>query len=445
MNPLDYDTIVRELFPRLTGGIRWGLERTRRLLAAVDDPHLRYHTVHVGGTNGKGSVAALLASALRAAGVRTGLYTSPHLCAFRERIQIDGAAISEAALVESAAPLWPVIVEEDPSFFEATTAIAFHALARASVSVAVVEVGLGGRLDATNVIRPAVAVLTNVALDHVQFLGPTIEHVAREKAGIIKAGVPAVTGETGAAALAVFRERAAAVGTMLREIGDASFTTLATDRTGTEIELRSGEWAGRRLRTPLPGAHQAWNAAVAAAALEALPSSLRPGFEPVRSGFESLSWPGRLQIVTDRDRTWVFDVAHNVAGAEALAAALATLALPRPLVALVGVLGDKDWRGMLGPILGVADTVFFTLPPTAPEDRRWDPRGVLDELQVAHARAVPDFGEAMRRAWESAGSGASQGTILVTGSFHTVGDALIALGLAPCSVDAGLPVPMFAS
>ena len=444
MSGIDYDTIVRELFPRLTGGIRWGLERTQRMLASVGDPHHAYPSVHVGGTNGKGSVAALIASALRAAGLRTGLYTSPHLCAFRERIQIDGAAISEEALVEAAVPLWTAIREQEPSFFEATTAIAFHALARAGVDVAVVEVGLGGRLDATNVIRPEVAVLTNVALDHVQLLGPTLELVAREKAGIIKTGVPAVTGETGAEALAVFRHRAAAVGTSLREVGPDAFTTIATDRFGTEIEVRTGLWTGQRLRTPLPGGHQAWNSAVAAAALESLPAALRPPVEAVRNGFRDLRWPGRLQIVTVKDRTWVFDVAHNVAGAEALAEALHTLHLPRPLVALVGVLGDKDWRGMLGPILRAADAVFFTLPPTAPEDRRWDPHAVLAELPAAHARAVPDFSQAMTLAWERAGHGGA-GTVLVTGSFHTVGDALIALGITPFGADAGLPVPTFAS
>ncbi len=436
--------MVRELFPRLTAGIRWGTGRTERMLATVGDPHLACRTIHVGGTNGKGSVAALIAAALRAAGVRTGLYTSPHLCSFRERIQIDGQAISEAALVEAAEALWPIIHEISPSFFEATTAIAFHALARAGVTVAVVEVGLGGRLDATNVVRPEVAVLTNVALDHVQLLGPTVEHVAREKAGIIKPGVPVVTGETGAVALDVFRRTAAAARTTLREIDERSFTTILTDRGGTEIEMRTGRWAGQRLHTPLPGEHQAWNTAVAAAALEDLGPDIRPGIDAIRAGFHSLRWPGRLQIETLRERTWVFDVAHNVAGAEALAGALRTLDLPRPIVALVGVLGDKDWRGMLGPILNSSDAVFFTLPPTAPEERRWDPRTVLEELPAPHAVAVPDFAEAMARAWERAGQG-GPGTLVVTGSFHTVGDALIALGIAPFSADAGLPVAMFAT
>jgi dihydrofolate synthase/folylpolyglutamate synthase len=218
VSTLSYETLVAELFPRLTGGIRWGLERTRRLLAGVGDPHTRFPTLHVGGTNGKGSVAATLASVLAAGGRRVGLYTSPHLCTFRERIQIDGRAITEAALLAAAERLWPAIGRERPSFFEATTAIALLALAEADVDVAVVEVGLGGRLDATNVITPEVCVLTNVSLDHVQYLGSTVEAVAREKAGIIKAGVPVVTGEWQGVAHDVFRWRAAEVRAPLRAL-----------------------------------------------------------------------------------------------------------------------------------------------------------------------------------------------------------------------------------
>jgi dihydrofolate synthase/folylpolyglutamate synthase len=209
LSALDYEELVRELFPRLTGGIRWGLERTRALLSAVGDPHTAYATIHVGGTNGKGSVAATIAGILHAAGHRTGLYSSPHLTTFRERIRIDGTPIEEAALLAAAERLWPHIRATEPSFFEATTAIGFLALADAGVDVAVIEVGLGGRLDATNVIAPVLSVLTNVSLDHVQLLGNTVEEVAREKAGIIKPGTPALTAETDLLVLEIFRARTA--------------------------------------------------------------------------------------------------------------------------------------------------------------------------------------------------------------------------------------------
>jgi dihydrofolate synthase/folylpolyglutamate synthase len=152
---LSYQELVRRLFPRLTGVIRWGLERTDALLEAAGAPHRRFPTIHVGGTNGKGSVAATIANVLSAAGYRTGLYSSPHLCSFRERVRVNGTPVSEDELVSAAAPLWAAIEESGASFFEATTVIAFHALAQAGVDVAVIEVGLGGRLDATNVITPA--------------------------------------------------------------------------------------------------------------------------------------------------------------------------------------------------------------------------------------------------------------------------------------------------
>jgi dihydrofolate synthase/folylpolyglutamate synthase len=438
---LTYEELVRTLFPRLAGGIRWGLERTERLLASVGDPHRAYPTIHVGGTNGKGSVAASIASVLRQAGLRTGLYSSPHLCTFRERIQIDGEAIAEGALVAAAERLWPRIQVESPSFFEATTAIAFLALADARVDAAVVEVGLGGRLDATNVITPAAVALTNVSLDHVELLGHSVEAVAREKAGIIKAGVPAVTAETGAAPLAVFRERARAVGAPLHLLDERRVRVeTAADR--TRVDVVTDTWGRIAVETPLLGAHQGRNTALAVRTLDLLPPPLRPDAADVVRGIAGVRWPGRLQRERLYGRSWIFDVAHNVAGVEALTAAIGALSPARPLAALVGVLGDKDWRGMLGPIAGVADALVLTLPPTAPHERRWDPHAVLRAMPDVGATAEPDFTRALERAWRSAADG---GTVLVTGSFHTVGDALIALGRSPYGADVTLPPPSFAA
>jgi dihydrofolate synthase / folylpolyglutamate synthase len=436
---LTYADLIRELFPRLTGGIRWGLDRTRRMLAAVGDPQDRYPTIHIGGTNGKGSVSATIANILKEDGRRVGLYTSPHLCTFRERIQIDGQAIGESDLVEAATDLWPAIEVEEPSFFEATTAIAFHAMHRAGVEIGVIEVGLGGRLDATNVILPQVSVVTNVALDHLQLLGDTIVDIAREKAGIFKAGIPAVTAETGDAALCVFRERSVAASTTLRELTESDYRTLRTNAEGTDLQVRTATWGELTLHTPLPGRHQAANTALAAVAVEMLSGGLRPSRDAVERGTSALRWPGRLQIETARNRTWVFDVAHNVAGVQAMGAALAELPLARPLVSLVGVLGDKDWRDMLGPIYQASDAVVLTLPPSAPSERRWDPDEVLREMPAAHAVAVSDFPTALAHAEMLAGAGGA-GTVLVTGSFHTVGDALILLGMTPFGVDPDLPV-----
>ncbi|MGH7342454.1 MAG: bifunctional folylpolyglutamate synthase/dihydrofolate synthase, partial [Candidatus Rokuibacteriota bacterium] len=383
---------------------------------------------------GKGSVAAMTASALREAGLRTGLYSSPHLCTFRERIRIDGEPIGEQALVDAASMLWPHIGKEGASFFEASTVIAFLALAQAGVDIAVVEVGLGGRLDATNVIEPEVAVVTNVSLDHVELLGSTLSAVAREKAGILKRGVPAVTGVVEAEPLAVLRERAAEVGAPLHTLESSDVQVVTTGRTGTDLSVRTARWGLTQLRTALAGAHQARNAALAVRALELLPDALRPELDAVSAGLRAVRWPGRLQTERLLARTWVFDVAHNVAAVQALVRALPELGLPRPLVALVGVLGDKDWKKMMVPIAAAADAVVLTQPPTAPADRRWDPDRVLALVPMPGAEVVHDFSDALARARQLAGRG-GDGTVLVTGSFHTVGDALIELGLAPYGAD----------
>ena len=443
MSTLTYAELTRTLFPRLTGGIQWGLERTARLLAAVDDPHLTYPTIHVGGTNGKGSVAATIARVLHEAGFRTGLYSSPHLCTFRERIQVCNAPLTEPALVAAAERLWGRVLDESPSFFEATTAIAFLALAEAAVDVAVIEVGLGGRLDATNVIEPGVSVLTNVSLDHVQLLGDSLADVAREKAGIIKANVPVVTAEPPGVALDVFRRHAAEVGAPIDTLRAEDVCVEALPH-HTELGLDTTTWGKMHLRTPLLGPHQGMNAALAVRAMERLPQALRPSAEAVRAGVGSVIWPGRLQRERFAGRTWVFDVAHNLAGIQALAAALEAIRPPRPVIALVGVLGDKDWRGMVGPLETLCDGVVLTLPPTAPEDRRWDPEAVLRAVPSPHAVAVPDFIQALETVWHGS-AGEPAGTVLVTGSFHTVGDAMIALGRPPYGSDVTLPRPSFAA
>ncbi|HUF52110.1 MAG TPA: Mur ligase family protein [Longimicrobiales bacterium] len=440
MSRLTYDQLVAELFPRLTGGIRWGLERTQHILAADGDPHLRYRTVHIGGTNGKGSVAAHVASVLQQDGSSVGLYTSPHLCTFRERIRINGRAIEESALLRAAERLWPHIEQESPSFFEATTAIAFAAFADANIDIAVVEVGLGGRLDATNVVTPDVVALTNVSLDHVQLLGPTIEHVAREKAGIIKPHVPVITGETGAAALAIFREAAAAAAAPLRAVSSTDVGAVTTAMDGTAFDIHTATWGRLHLHSPLPGAHQALNAALAVLLLDAMPPP-RPTHASVIRGVAATRWAGRLQLEYVAGVPWLFDVAHNVAGVEALVAALRGLPLARPVAAVVGVLGDKDWSNMLAPLHRAADRVILTSPPTAPADRRWDAAAALDAAPAPHALIVPGFIDALERAHDfAAGTG---GTVVVTGSFHTVGDALSALGRCPDGSDFRLTRPAF--
>jgi dihydrofolate synthase / folylpolyglutamate synthase len=420
---LTWERLVAELFPRLSGGIRWGLDRTRRLLATVGDPHLRYPAIHIGGTNGKGSVAAATAAILRADGRRVGLYTSPHLLDFRERFRVDGELLPESAVLAAAERLWPAIETEKPSFFEATTALGFLLLADAAVEVAVVEVGLGGRLDATNVVEPVAVALTNVDYDHMQYLGDTLPAIAGEKAGIIKAGVPVVTAEPAGPALDVFRSRAAEVGAPLFALGANAVRDVEVSPAGTRFTCDAGGYGTLRLATTLAGTHQARNAALAAALCDHLPAGLRPAAAPVERGLRELRWPGRFQVVQGSGCLWVLDVAHNAAGIRALTRTLGEIAPPRPVTAVVGVLGDKEWRGMLLPLSEAADSMILTTPPGAPPDRLWDPETVALELGLRSVRVVPALAAALDAA------AAAGGTAVVTGSFHTVGQAMALLGI----------------
>jgi len=419
------------LFDRPTGGIRWGLERTEALLAAVGDPHRRFRSIHVAGTNGKGSVSALCDAALRAAepdrGV--GLYTSPHLVSFDERIRVGGRPVERELLLACEARLRGEIERTGATFFEAATAIAFLCFAEAGVEVAVVEVGLGGRLDSTNVIFPVVAGVTNVALDHTDYLGDSLQGIAAEKAGIFKPGVPALAGETEEAPLAVLRAKAEEVGaplTLLDEV--AAVRDVAVSLDGTRFRFDSKRWGAREVAIPLVGEHQARNAAFAAELLGLLPDDLRPEWEAVARGFASVRWPGRMQVERIRGGTWIFDVAHNPAGVASLAASLDALDLPRPVVLVTAILGDKEWAEMLPPLLDRSDAAILTVAPSSPPSRRWDPEAAAASLGAMRipVRVIPELEAALQRAETLA----PYGTVLVTGSVHTVGDALAALEIA---------------
>lgn len=396
-------------------------------LAEVGNPHHRYRCLHVGGTNGKGSVASTWASVLQRNGDRVGLYTSPHLCSFRERIMVDGAPLGAARLEDGARRLRPLARDLGMSLFEACTLLALVTFAEEEVTCASVEVGLGGRLDATNVIVPVVTAITNVALDHQEYLGDSLADIAREKAGIIKPGVPLVTAEGRPAVLGVLRDRARAVGAPLHLVEPWRHVSgLRLGRGGTRFRLHSPVWGRMDLETPLPGAHQATNAALAIRALELIERP--PARHAVREGVAGVQWPGRGQIHRIGERLFVFDVAHNGAAVAALVRTLADLVPPRPLVVLAGILGDKDWSRMLPPLVDLADRVVFTIPGSAPRERLWNPRAVARVVRGGvPIETEEDLTLAVRRA-ETLSRG---GTVVVTGSCHTVGDVLEVLGLDP--------------
>ena len=408
---LTYDEALDFLFPRTTT-IKFGLATTRALLKSVGNPHEVMPSIHIGGTNGKGSVSTLVAAALREAGWRVGLYTSPHLISFRERIQVDGVPIAEEAVAMWTGRLLAQILDRKATFFEATTALAFADFAARGVEVAVVEVGLGGRLDSTNVVGPLVSGVTKIERDHMKYLGDTLELIACEKAGIAKPGVPFVIGETNPELVEIMRREARRAVARLDAKGRADVRVLPPDY----------EWCGP---LSLAGPHQRRNAAVAHGILCALPAPYRPLPEQIEQAFGSVRVAGRL----DRRGPWLFDVAHNPDGMRSLVTALSVMRPPRPLHALVSILGDKEWPEMLVQLDQAIDRGVLTIAPTAAArgwDIEWLRRWLRDPNRPpAHAEwtLIPDFNEAIARVQEGAG------TALVTGSFHTVGDVMKAVGM----------------
>ena len=411
---LTYDEALDFLFPRTTT-IKFGLATTRALLKSLGNPHEVMPSIHIGGTNGKGSVCTLVAAALRECGWRVGLYTSPHLVSFPERIQVDGVPISEQAVAMWTGRLLSSILERKATFFEATTALAFADFAARGAEIAVVEVGLGGRLDSTNVVRPLVSGVTKIARDHMKYLGDTLDLIACEKAGIAKPGVPFVIGETDPDLVAVLRREANR--TCARANGGTG------GKTGADIRVLPPEyeWCGP---LSLDGPHQRRNAGVAHGILSALPAPYRPTREQMERAFGTTRVPGRL----DRRGRWLFDVAHNPDGMRSLVAALQVMRPRTPVHALVSILGDKDWPDMLVQLDQVIERGFLTIAPTAAArgwDIEWLRRWLRDPNRPpaqAEWTLIPDFREAIARVQEGAG------TILVTGSFHTVGDVMQAIG-----------------
>ena len=419
-------------------GWRPGLATIQRLLALVGDPHSETASIHIGGTNGKGSTAAMLAAILRAAGHRTGLYTSPHLLSFTERIRVDGEPIGEAEIVECTEALKVLCTTHfapettsapgdrlpHPTFFELTTAMAFLHFRRRNVKAAVIEVGLGGRLDATNVIQPRVAVITNIALEHQEYLGRTLAAIAGEKAGIVKAGSPLVTAARGDA-LAVIRETAARCHAPLISVPETyRWAVRQSGFAGQVFDLEGPRRRYAALRVSLVGRHQVENAVLAVAAAEAAQDQ---GFSldaaAIRRGLAEATWPGRLHVVQERPRI-ILDGAHNPAGAEALAAFLVEHRAELGRLFLVfGVLKDKDGETMLGVLAPFAYEVILTHPPS---ERGADP-AVLVSAAQRHAKATvandPETALAMARA-----AARAEDTILVAGSLYTVAAMLRALG-----------------
>lgn len=417
--------LERLLARRPLSDIELGLDRIRELLERLGAPHRTFRSVHVGGTNGKGSTAAMIESVLRAQGRRTGLYTSPELLEPAERFRVDGEALPEARLETLARRLAPLVADTDATFFEAGTALAFEAFREAEVEVAVVEVGMGGRYDATNVVSPEVCVVTGVALDHTRWLGTSLAEVASEKAGILEGGVPAVLGPMAPEAEAVFDREARSVGSPLVRLGrEARVDRVRVRVRGTSFRFVSPDRGELRLEVPLAGEHQARNAGLAVLALDRLREP--PGEEALRRGLRAVRWRGRGEWLEAAGGRWLLDTAHNPDAAAALADLVRGLSPPEPVVLLASVLQDKDRDGMLDALAPVCEASVLTLAPSTDPARKWDPEAAAAD-RGAGCVAEPDFERALLRARELAGTG----TVLVAGSTAVVGDALRRLSRAP--------------
>jgi len=419
-----YGDAIQALFARTTQNTKLGLERTQKLLSMLGSPQLSLPTIHVAGTNGKGSVVATAEALLRAQGKRVGRYTSPHLIDFRERITVDGAPIPEAQVLGFLEQWIPAAEELGATFFEITTALAFSWLAEQSVDIAVIETGLGGRLDSTNVLNPDVAVVTSIGLDHTDLLGSTLPEIAREKAGIFKRERPAVIGEAEPDIRALLAKTAREAGAEPVVLLDDSYRIgpVRLSEQGTTFLLRRGNEEAE-VTTPLIGRHQARNTTIAIAAVSALGADYEPELASLSRSLAKVFLPGRFHIHGKH----IFDVAHNPAGASTVAESLAALDPPRPVTAVLAILRDKDWRGIVRELSRAVDRFIFTTAPSAAPDRAWDPAAAHAYAQAEgyESELEPDLDAALSRAEQHGG------TILVTGSFHTVGDAMSRLQVSP--------------
>jgi dihydrofolate synthase/folylpolyglutamate synthase len=392
--------------------VKPGLERIQALLERVGNPHERLQAVHIGGTNGKGSVAVMIASVLQRAGYRVGLYTSPHLISYCERIQINGAPIAEDEFAHIADELMPIAdaMADKPTQFEFMTALAFLYFLRQKIDIAVIEVGLGGRFDATNVITPMVGVLTNVELDHTDLLGETLEQIAWEKAGIAKRGVPLVTGERKPNALEVIARECAAVGAPLIP---ARQRARRTDFTWEYQEFEV--WGEGKVRMKLLGGYQRENLNVALEALEVLRQSLEIPHEALVRGLEQASWPGRFEVV-QREPYIILDGAHNPHAARALREDVRRYreryALHKSAL-LFGVLRDKAYQTMAEILFPDFDEIVLVKPDSP---RALEPSALLSWAPAAKICDTISEGLDVARA-----SGAE--LICVTGSLYVIGAA----------------------
>ena len=413
---MSYPDSVRFLYAlgnELKAGAKWGLERMQALLHALGNPERELRIIHVAGTNGKGSTCAMMASACRAAGLRTGLFTSPHLVSPTERIRIGGEDVSEQRFAELFQKVHQVAeamveageIDAHPSYFETVTAMALLAF-RGTTDAVVLEVGLGGRLDATNVVEPRLTVITPVDYDHEAFLGNTLSSIAAEKAGILKPRIPVVLAPQREEAERVIRARAKELGCPIIEAAEDS--PAAVEFTPYDSQFI---FEGRNFLCPLPGEHQVQNAVTAILACETFGLS----FEHIQEGMASTRWPGRLEFI-ERSPDFVLDGAHNPAGAHALAAYIERFWAGRPVWLVYGAMRDKAIEEVTSQLFPLAAKLILTAPDFA---RALRPEALAQMANHPNTATAPTIFAAIAMAREAPGDA----IVFFTGSLYVVGEA----------------------
>ncbi len=434
-----YKDEIGRMFDLQKFGMKFGLDNMLSILERLGNPHHGQRFIHLGGTNGKGSVGAMLDAVLREAGYKVGFYTSPHLISFRERIRIGGEMIKEEEVLSLCAELWPLFPDPQaqPTFFEFVTAMAFLYFKRQNVDVAIIECGLGGRLDSTNVIDPLLSCITNVSFDHVEYLGDTLEKIAAEKAGIIKQGRPVVLGEMPPEVLKIMLAKAKEMGSVAEIYGQSSKVEIKDIKNNHYIFDMYNDLTKRSaVRAALPGIHQVPNTWVALGAvwfLQQLGFSISE--EAITNGLANTSWPGRGEFF--KQGSWPFggskalcdlmlDGAHNPAGAHALMETLSSMKYDK-LHVILGVMADKDVAGILGPLVKKAHCLYLTRPTFW---RAATPELLLEKLQngikgfKTPYKLFAELPQAINYAAEEAGP---HDLVLISGSLFTVGEARAAL------------------
>ncbi len=427
LSPLmDYHEFASWMFNLERFGIKLGLDNITEFLGRIGNPSRELKSVHVTGTNGKGSVCVFVSEILRKHGLKVGLYTSPHLVDFRERIRINGREISEKEVVRLGSELRTVMdamtsesKEKQLTFFEFTTGLAFKYFAEKKVDIVVAEVGMGGRLDATNVLSPEVSVITRIGLEHTNYLGSTIQDIAREKAGIIKKSVSVITCERNPEAMSVIAGTCAKKGAPLKRMGkDFDVSEISESLDGTTFDY-SGRNTYRGLRTKLLGAYQAENAGAAIAVVEELAErDLLVTEEEIRKGLLASKWPGRLDIVS-RDPMIMLDGSHNPDGVATTVGVLKYLRLT-PLTFVLGCMDDKDSRGIVRALVPVAEKIISTQA----RYKRALPAKMLGAIVSEEYTGRQEVFEYSEEAFDRGVKDTSGNGLCVIGSLYLVGEAL---------------------